>query len=169
MTPAGTRGHESQGCHQQGPLLTPLSPPPRHPRGPQEATLGSRPPRQPGLPLPDGEVSHAGCLPAADIFGKFQQKQFRSFQKNRTMGKGIVWSLFFSFFQSVQALLRVPSTSAPIPIRHCPCPQAVSPLSLRGVTPVPLRCHPMGSRLPSLSQPQGSGPWGPSCVLSSRG
>lgn len=141
MTPEGTRGHQSQGCHQRGPLLTPLSPPPRYPRGPHEATLGSRPPRRPGLPLPDCEVSHAGCLPAADIFGKFQQKQFRSFQKNRTMGKGIVWALFFLlllfFFNSAQSHRRVPTTSAPIPLQHRPCPHAVSPRGLQAPVPIP--------------------------------
>lgn len=42
---------------------------------------------------------------------------------------------YYFFFNSAQSLRRVPTTSAPIPLQHRPCPHAVSPPSPCGVTP----------------------------------
>lgn len=137
------------------PPTTPPSPPrhrcpPLHPQGPHAAPLRPPPPGA-GRRRAGAALSHAGCLPQADIFGKFQRKHFRRFQQNGTMGKAIVCSLFLpslffsfllflSFFFSIcaapsdglrqlRALLPFPTGVTSVPTRRHPAVSALSPRS----------------------------------------
>lgn len=163
------RRHHPRRCPQWGPLLntapppptTPPSPPrhrcpPLHPQGPHAAPLRPPPPGA-GRRRAGAALSHAGCLPQADIFGKFQRKHFRRFQQNGTMGKAIVCSLFlpslffsfllflsFFFSQSVPPLRMGSGSSA-----RCFHSPRVSPLSPRDVTP---QCQPSPHAAPRAAQ-----------------
>jgi len=95
------------------------------------------------------EFSQAGWLPAPDIFGKFQQKQFRSFQKTGRWEQALfclppALFFFFSFLIRAVASAGCPTPRSPTQ-RHPPVPAWP-----RGTAPqgygagADSWCHPLG-------------------------
>lgn len=139
----------TQRCPQWGPspqhrrpLRDTVIPPLPHPQGPHAAPLRLPPPGA-GRRGAGAALSHAGCLPQADIFGKFQRKHFRRFQQNGTMGKGIkaLFCLFLFFFSSFffffVFFFRFSNLCRPFrwaPAARCFHSPRLSPLSPRDVT-----------------------------------